>query len=163
MPVASQNTVIPWRAVMTPGARPRVTCFCIDPLMHEYLKTRPRGSPLTNPLEQAAFLQLVVLNNVPAAGRHCLCAAWLTAWPERWPGVAVRPRVVLSDYFTTFCRLLGETRVSLGYTGSLFYLTNIICQILSARLLYVVSPLNLPPTRETEECWEMGNHICQIK
>ena len=62
-PVPSLNTVIPWRTVTTPGAQPRVTCFCIDPLMNKYLKTRPRGSPLTNPLEQAAFLQLAVLRN----------------------------------------------------------------------------------------------------
>jgi hypothetical protein len=78
---------------MWPGTQPRVTCFCIDPLMHECLKTRPRGSPLTNPLEQAAFLQLVRLNNTPAAGCRYLCTAWLTAWPQRWPGIAVRPCV----------------------------------------------------------------------
>ena len=93
-PVSSLNTVIPWRTVTMHCSQPRVTCFCIDPLMHKYLKTRARGSPLTNPLEQAAFLQLVVLHNMPAAGRHYLCAPWLTAWPQRWPGFACGPSTV---------------------------------------------------------------------
>ena len=88
---ASCNSVIPWRAVTTPGAQPRVTRFCIDPLMHKYLKTSPRGSPVTKPLEKAAFLQLVVLSNTPEAGRVYLSAPWPTPWSERWPGVAVRP------------------------------------------------------------------------
>jgi len=137
-PVPSLNTVIPWRTVTMHGAQPRVTCFCIDPLIHKYLKTRPRGSPLTNPLEQAAFLQLVVLHNTPAAGRHYLCAPWLTAWPQRWPGVACCPSTVSGGPATLqgFIGCWSETRVGLGYIGSLFYLTNIICQILSVRELY---------------------------
>lgn len=136
-PVASPNTVIHWRTVTTPGAQPRVTCFCIDPLMYKYLKTRPRGSPLTNPLEQTAFLQLVVLHSTPAAGRHYLCVPQLTAWPERWSGVACSPSTVSGGPVTLrFIGCWGETRVRLGYIGLLFYLANIIWQILSVRALY---------------------------